>query len=75
MVLLSYYFSRCKLCNIAYSNTGVLEEHIAIKHLGYQNGKEWRAVRKDIKIRQAAKDHEAYEYIRHWADKDPITNE
>ena len=69
---------RCKPCDHAFSNTGNLEEHIAVKHMGYKNGKEWRVAKKDNRVKQSAKEHEAYEYIPHWKDPDkpwtkPIT--
>ena len=40
--------------------------------MGFQNAKEWRVARKDVQIRQRAKNHEAYEYIKHWQDNDQI---
>ena len=56
---------RCTLCDTFFSNTGNLEEHIGIKHMGYKNSQEWRVAKKDVAVKQAAKNHEAYEYIKH----------
>ena len=53
------YF-RCKICNTPFSNTGNLEEHIGIKHLGFKDGKDWRKNKPANK--HLVKQHEAYEY-------------
>ena len=60
---------RCKICDLKFSNTSNLKEHIGIRHLGYANGKEWRKPEnKAVRIETA--NHEAYEYIQFkWKDK------
>ena len=60
--------NRCTLCDTFFSNTGNLEEHIAIKHMGYKTSQEWRVAKKDDSVKQTVKDHEAFEYIKHWKD-------
>ena len=38
--------------------------------MGFKNGKEWRIAKKDPEVKSAAKNHEAYEYIKCWNDGD-----
>ena len=40
--------------------------------MGFKNGKEWRVARKDPAVKITVKNHEAYEYIKHWKDGDQI---
>ena len=37
--------------------------------MGFKNGKEWRVARKDPLVKNAAKEHEAFEYIKQDTEK------
>ena len=36
---------QCKLCHGMFAKGGILEEHIALSHLGFKTEKEWRKAR------------------------------
>jgi len=38
---------QCKLCHGMFAKGGILEEHIALSHLGFKTEKEWRKARKE----------------------------
>ena len=54
---------RCKICDMKTSGKGILMEHIGIKHMGFQNAKEWRKP-ENFSVRQSATLHPAYEYVK-----------
>ena len=65
---------KCKLCKTMYSTKPNAQEHIAIKHLGYKNGKEWRASRRDEEGMEVRKKAAQYvEFVPH-VDK-PTTHD
>ena len=37
--------------------------------MGFKNGKEWRVARKDPLVKNAAKEHEAFEYTKQDTEK------
>ena len=54
--------SRCVICNTLFVQPHNLIEHIAVKHMGFKDGKYWRKMKTKEDL-ERVKSHPAYEFI------------
>ena len=54
--------SRCGICNTLFVQPHNLIEHIAVKHMGFKDGKYWRKMKTKEDL-ERVKSHPAYEFI------------
>ena len=60
--------ARCTICNTLFGLKNNLDEHIAIKHMGFKDAKHWRRCKNNEEV-ERVRAHPAFEFMPYPKDQ------